>query len=238
MDDSKLPPSTGCLVIRSLCLVIVAAVFADSYRIASLLRSIGCEGFRSTVIAAYVMMFIRLGVAVACVAMMRRQRGGGSLQEFALPRLREGFVATFVVVATAALLSAILFPGSLSGIWGGISESSLDEGVLPAISVVQSASFMIPFFVLSVIVAPVSEEIVFRAMAFSGVFGACRALSIGAISSIVFGLMHASEGVLHSVWATLWGSAMAGVFASRRRIWPLIAGHIIWNVIAEIPQWS
>lgn len=97
--------------------------------------------------------------------------------------------------------------------------------------------FIIAIVVLTVVVAPIAEEIVFRGLVLRGLLGSMGPTPAVALQAVLFGVVHISPGfglgniglvlVLTGVGAVL--GVVAHVF---RRITPCILAHAILNAVA------
>lgn len=237
MIDKRAEPSTGQLALRSLMLVVIAALFTESYRVVFFLRAIGCQDHIATVVAVYAMILLRLVVGCLCLDRLRRWYAPAAMPEMAVPPIRVAINVAVLIVVAAACISEALFPGSIATVWNCVAALDAGRDSNPSGSRIEDLSFAVPFLLLSIFVTPFCEEVAFRAVALYGVSRPSRVAAMCGVSSAVFGLAHASDGVLTVLWATLWGAVVSIVFAVRRNVWPLIAGHMIWNAITEIPQW-
>jgi len=90
--------------------------------------------------------------------------------------------------------------------------------------------WLIALVVLAVVVAPVSEEVFFRAFLYGGLRSKLGWLPALAIQSFAFGLAHAL-GFAAVVGYSFLGAALTGIYAWRKTIYASIAVHACINII-------
>ena len=150
-------------------------------------------------------------------------RSGSRMQSmgFVKPRMPVDAICASVVALYGWILSEIRAGFLSAGVsFGGLnaaahSTSNLHIRCLRVAMVV----IVIPFF----------EEVAFRASALSGATGKQRIIMIFA-SSVMFGLAHWDFGFSAVCWAFAWGIGLSIIFLIRKSIWPVVVGHIAWNL--------
>lgn len=96
----------------------------------------------------------------------------------------------------------------------------------PSVLVAISAVLMIA------VLAPLSEELFFRGMVFSGLRSRFSLWPAALISGVVFGLPHVLTGPLAAIPLTVLGVALAWLYERTGSLWPCIFIHMINNGLA------
>ena len=118
----------------------------------------------------------------------------------------------------------------------GLVATGLGTNPMTRTDVLQVASaslgtpWLIALIVLAVVVAPVSEEVFFRAFLYGGLRSKLGWLPALAIQSFAFGLAHAL-GFGAVVGYSCLGAALTGIYAWRKTIYASIAVHACINLI-------
>lgn len=168
-----------------------------------------------------------------------RLRGTGSLAHCLLMRSPEwrpwqyGVFAAICLAATGLLHQAVWFATTLAG--GDTGNLLADFHTFREHVVSDSLSNSLLFVMFVVVLAPITEELVFRGFLFS----ALRETRLGSVGAAI---------LLSGVWASLhWGYSWQSVallfvqgllyaYAARRTgsIWPAIVGHGVNNLVAVV----
>jgi membrane protease YdiL (CAAX protease family) len=178
-----------------------------------------------------------VATVVVVVAWLSR-RYPGWVEVLGLPRKGErakeiiyGLVAGPVVYAAVAFVAAVV----LSVLLGAISgEEAAAPEQIDAASLSTAGRFLTA--VVAILVAPVTEELLFRGVLFRAIRDR-RGFWIGAmVSSVVFGLVHFvpapwQDTVLLQVTMVFTGFALAWIYERRSNLFVCIVTHMTFNAI-------
>lgn len=205
------PDAALCAVVMALmpCLALAQVPIAE----VDALERIPAYGTSALTIAA---------IAAVCWAVGTRSLGPRALGFVALP-VRAFVLWTLLLAAIGlAVLGACRMLSALTG-W---RESRLLLALLPRTGAERAA-----FAILS-LVAGFGEEIVYRGYVIPELAGVLGAAGAAVLTSAVFGVLHAYQGALGVVRASLLGGALAWGFLATGSLWPPIAAHAIIDVVA------
>jgi membrane protease YdiL (CAAX protease family) len=152
-------------------------------------------------------------------------------------RLREALIggATGLAVLIVATVASSIILAILHAINGGAKES-LPEQVRSDLS----PGAVVLFAILALVVAPVTEEFVFRGLLFRTIRDRHGFLLAAVVSSLLFGLVHF---VAANDWqstlalqATMvfTGLGLATIYEKRGNLLASIAGHMAFNAVAVV----
>ena len=142
------------------------------------------------------------------------------LRSAALKAFGIALLTLVVYYLAAGLISQLLFEPKQDDIAGELGVD--DPNVLVAVSAV----------LLIAILAPISEELFFRGMVYSGLRLRFSLWPAAILSGIIFGLPHALTGPLAAVVLAGLGVALAWLYERTGSLWPCIFIHVINNSIA------
>jgi len=108
----------------------------------------------------------------------------------------------------------------------GLRETPLLRALLP-----RTRRERVAFVGLS-LAAGVGEELAYRGYAITLLMGALGGLGAAALTSIVFGVMHAYQGALGVVRTAALGGLLAWGFLAAGSLWPAIVAHAAIDVLA------
>lgn len=132
-------------------------------------------------------------------------------------------------------------PAGLIVYWGILIASFTTlEAVFPALDLNQNQDIvfksadgtpeLLIAFVALVIVAPISEELVYRGFVFQGLSNRFHPIWAALVSSILFGLVHGQLNVFIDTF--ILGMVLCWLFVKTKSIWPPIILHAIKNGVA------
>ncbi len=110
----------------------------------------------------------------------------------------------------------------------GLSEAPIVEALIPRTPVERKA-----FAVLSV-AAGVGEEIAYRGYGISLLAPLMGAGGAVALTSVVFGVLHAYQGAWGMVRAGLLGALLAWGFLASGSLWPAVLAHALLDILAGL----
>lgn len=115
---------------------------------------------------------------------------------------------------------------------GGSLEDSLDPGLLDRPLAVAW------IFIVAVVLAPFSEEIVFRGFLFGGLARKWGAIWAAIVSSLVFAAMH-GYSLTGFLVVTVYGLVFCWLYQRSGSLWPGIVAHAVINLVitAEVTGW-
>jgi membrane protease YdiL (CAAX protease family) len=90
--------------------------------------------------------------------------------------------------------------------------------------------------VLIVIAAPIGEEVCFRGMLFGGLRERMPMLAAAALSGLIFGLLHAPEGITVVPPLAIFGTILALLYEKTGSLVPAILLHMLNNSVALLAQ--
>jgi len=152
-------------------------------------------------------------------------RGGMSLG-LTLPPSLVSLVAWSAGLTLAGL--AIILCFREIAVRADVEESPVLRELLP-----RTRQERVAFFALSV-AAGVGEELAYRGYALPALTPSLGAGGAVALTSIVFGLVHAYQGVLGMVRTGLMGAVLAWGFLASGSIWPPVIAHTLIDVAAGL----
>jgi membrane protease YdiL (CAAX protease family) len=140
----------------------------------------------------------------------------------------------FVVRIVAAIASAIVL--SILETTGGGAQTTLPTQVREGLS----PWALVVFAIVAVIVAPVTEEFVFRGLIYRSLRDRHSLVLAGILSAVLFGLVHFVpdqpwRGVVAlQVTMMITGFGLAMVYEYRKNLLANIAGHAFFNLLAVV----
>ena len=129
-------------------------------------------------------------------------------------------LALFLYYLAAGLFSVLVFEPEQDDIAG---ELGVDD---PNLLIAIAAVFLIA------VVAPISEELFFRGMVFSGLRLRFTLWPAAVISGVIFGLPHVLTGPLAVVPLSALGVMLAWLYERTGSLWPCVFVHVINNGLA------
>ena len=93
-----------------------------------------------------------------------------------------------------------------------------------------SAPGVLALVVLTVVIAPLAEEIMFRGVLYPGLRDRFNPYAAGIVSSLVFAVFHGEPFVFVPIF--MLGVMLAWITEMTRSIWPAILGHAVFNASA------
>ena len=205
----------------------IAAMVGAGLLVAAVASAVGLP--TSGVVCRYLLVFVGdavllgapLGVAVALGAATARNFG------FARPRPRGLLLAVVVGLGLDAL--TLLYGAALELAVPAVAERATAEETR------QMAALDGPWpllFVAAVALAPLAEEVFFRAFVFAGLAGRLRPTLAAAISAALFAASHGMPASAPPLFAV--GYACAALYRRERNIWAPIACHAAFNAAALV----
>ncbi len=149
----------------------------------------------------------------------REVLGTLGLRRTARSAIKIAGIAWFAYFVAAAIYSTII-PPKQEDVGGQLGVG--DANLLIAITAVA----------LVAVVGPIWEEVFFRGFLFSGLRQGMTFWPAAAISGLLFGLVHAPEGISIVIPLGILGAALAWVYERTGSIWPCIAIHWFNNGLA------
>lgn len=145
-----------------------------------------------------------------------------------LVALAPGPLLLWTGVASAAGVAVLVLARLLAGVTGWI-ETDLVRLLMPSNARERWG------FVLVSAVAGVGEELAYRAFLLGVVAAAFGAPWTAAVTtSIAFGLLHGYQGPIGMMRTGLIGFAFAAIVIVTGSVWPVVAGHVIINLVAGL----
>lgn len=138
------------------------------------------------------------------------------------------------------LLTVVVF-FIFTGIWSAVVEVSTKEELLKQLGANESTLLLIASAVLTCVVAPVCEEILFRGYFFAALSNWHGWLLAAIVTGLVFGGVHyGSAPVVDLVPLAFLGFALCVLYHRTRSLYPCMATHIVNNSIAfgALEEWS
>lgn len=167
----------------------------------------------------------RLSALWAVCRLAARRQGGLEALGFVRPHKPADAVGTAIVIVSAWAISTLITKCFKPGVAGVAVVSSQTES---------DAAYALASGLLVMVVGPGYEEVVYRAYMLQGVRGSGMRLLGMTASSLMFGATHLYDGSRGMWFATVWGAVLSVCFAWRGNVWPLIVGHLLWNVLATV----
>ncbi|MEX2236742.1 MAG: type II CAAX endopeptidase family protein [Dehalococcoidia bacterium] len=166
--------------------------------------------------------FVILGLIL-----MRARRTGGALRDFGFRALNLGrawWVVIAFVIAAYATIGLYDVAMDLAGLDSLRPESNIDDDLKDTTWIFILAG------VFAVLIAPLTEEMFFRGLVFSG-FRRDFGLAVGLVaSSLLFGLVHGQLTLILPF--SLVGGYLALAYMYTRSLWGSIACHLTFNVLS------
>jgi uncharacterized protein len=137
----------------------------------------------------------------------------------------------------ALTIVAFLF---FSLVWGLVAEAPKEE-LLKQLGAEKNAALLIASALLTCIVAPVSEEFLFRAYIFAALRNWRGTLPAALLTGVLFGAVHATSApVVDLVPLAFLGFALCLLYQRARSLYPCIVVHVLNNcyAFAELEEWS
>jgi|TARA_R110002072_G_scaffold2229_5_gene18277 hypothetical protein len=173
-----------------------------------------------TVFALAVQSFFML-MAVVFVAQVRR---GLTWQDLGLVRCQQTWIVRAVVFALLMIPVVSLTNLLVQIIQGGNFQN-------PQLKVLAPSGFSwdayLSVLVLSAVIVPVTEEIVFRGLFFAWLKGRVGLTAGAGISAVVFALLHGVPQLIPSL--SILGVALAYLYEKSGSVWPSIFMHATFN---------
>lgn len=163
-------------------------------------------------------------LGTACWLVGARSGGPSALGLVAMPALP--LVAWSLGLAAAGLLLIVVFHGIARSV--GALDSDLLEQLLP-----RTARERRVFALLSV-AAGASEELAYRGYAIPALTPLLGVAGAAILSTVVFGVIHAYQGILGIVRTGLMGGVLAWGFLATGSLWPPIIAHTLIDLVAGI----
>jgi len=142
------------------------------------------------------------------------------LRSVALKGFGIALLTLFAYYLAAGLFSVVVLQPEQDDIAGELGVN--DPNVLIAVSAVA----------LIAVVAPISEELFFRGMVFSGLRLRFALWPAAIISGLIFGLPHVFTGPLAAIPLSALGVALAWLYERTGSLWPCVFAHVINNSLA------
>ncbi len=207
----------------SLLDLMAAGVLLVGLPVLTLLQNRQMEGVEIRPLPVYVGSAITLLLmGGACLALGARRGGIGGV---GLVAMAPGTLLAWGVGLTAASLTVLLLFRALAAALGA-QESPLLRRILPRTGRERAA------FVGLSIAAGVGEELAYRGYLVTLLAPALGGLGAGALTSAVFGLLHAYQGTLGIVRTATLGGLLAWGFLASGSLWPAILAHALLDVLA------
>lgn len=163
-------------------------------------------------------------LGTACWLVGARTGGPSALGLVAMPALP--LVAWSLGLAAAGLLLIVVFHGIARSV--GALDSELLDQLLP-----RTARERRVFALLSV-AAGAGEELAYRGYAIPALTPLLGVAGAAILSTVVFGVIHAYQGILGIVRTGLMGGVLAGGFLATGSLWPPIIAHTLIDLVAGI----
>ena len=183
-------------------------------------------------VPAYVSSMIAL-VAIGVLSVGAGTRGPRTLASMGVtfPFSFGGWNGLLIGAWTVALVAgviAIVLTFRWMGVRSGVHEHPMVLWLLP-----ESRTERAVFAVLSV-VAGVCEEVAYRGYAIALLLPIFGAGSTVALTSVVFGLLHAYQGPLGMGRTAAVGTVFAVGFLGAGTLWPCIIAHVVYDLVAGL----
>ncbi len=132
-----------------------------------------------------------------------------------------------------AVYSLLVIAGVGLGLLMGGDDTDPGGGLSPADAGWQGLVFAV---VSACLVAPVSEEILYRGVLFRSLANRTGILAAAALSAVIFSAVHFYD--LHGFLSVaIFGFAAALLYAATGSLMPAILLHVLHNVLIKIPAW-
>lgn len=163
-------------------------------------------------------------LGTACWLVGARAGGPSALGFVAIPALP--LVAWSLGLTVAGLLLIVVFHGIARSV--GVLDSDLLEQLLP-----RTARERRVFALLSM-AAGTGEELAYRGYAIPVLTPLLGVAGAAILSTVVFGVIHAYQGILGIVRTGLMGGVLAWGFLATGSLWPPIIAHTLIDLVAGI----
>ncbi|HEY3297147.1 MAG TPA: CPBP family intramembrane glutamic endopeptidase [Armatimonadota bacterium] len=155
-------------------------------------------------------------------------------------RLRKGWTISeylaFRPISSKVLLAALIAISALVAVSDGITHLS-GRPIVPQFEIDLYRSGVSPLlaWILLIVTAPITEEIVFRGFLLEG-FRRSRMGNIGAVvvTAIMWGSLHLQYDIYNVGIIVATGLLLGAVRLKSRSLWPCIAMHSLMNLIATV----
>ncbi|MGI6360785.1 MAG: CPBP family intramembrane glutamic endopeptidase [Bacillota bacterium] len=155
---------------------------------------------------------------------------GGSLKSIGLGKgisttvvgrgLRYGLLIYFISMA-ASWLVGLFFPG----------EREVQE-IISVIAANQDKVVFIGFLIITVVLAPLSEEVFFRGIFYTALRTKLKKWVAAVICSVIFAALHGNIWVMISIFVC--SLFLCHLYEKYRNIWINVLAHAVWNAITII----
>jgi hypothetical protein len=142
--------------------------------------------------------------------------------------------------AGAVVLTLIAFL-IFTAIWSALVEVSTKEELLKQLGVERGTALLIASAVLTCVIAPIGEEVLFRGFFFPSLSNWCGWLGAAVLTGLVFGGIHAgSAPAVDLVPLAALGFALCVLYRRTGSLYPCIATHVLNNSLAfgAIEHWG
>lgn len=148
------------------------------------------------------------------------------------PKLRE------IGTGLAGALAMVLITNPLAALMQSLTHATHPEAALALLKGLHQPWQLVAFFLLACVLAPITEELVFRAFIFNAV-ARYGGFWVGAVvSGILFGLIHVSSSALDvlvfALPLALGGIVLAFVYARSTCYWSNVITHALFNSVSVI----
>jgi uncharacterized protein len=133
----------------------------------------------------------------------------------------------------AAVVLTIVAFLTFTAIWSALVEVSTKEKLLEQLGAEKSTTLLIASAALTCVIAPISEEILFRGYFFAALSNWRGWLPAALITGVVFGGVHAgSAPIVDLVPLAALGFGLCLLYRYTRSLYPCIAAHVLNNSLA------
>jgi membrane protease YdiL (CAAX protease family) len=169
---------------------------------------------------------LAFGLALGLIVAWLARRRGLDAADLGFVKPRSWWPATAVVFGAYAII--VLYGIVLAGLDAlGADVSAFDEGNVEPFPEDATVTVYALAVLVIVVVAPVTEELFFRALAFRALLGSWGPAAGIAGSGLLFGLFHFDPNVIAPFTAI--GALFAYSYQRTRSLWIPIAAHAIFN---------
>lgn len=88
-------------------------------------------------------------------------------------------------------------------------------------------------YLSSIVVAPLTEELVFRGLIYRSLKGGMPRIVAALLSSAVFAVLHGT--IMWMIYTFLLGLLLCALYEKTRSLWACIACHMAFNIMGQIP---
>ncbi len=222
-------------------LLLMATVFFGTLGLGLIQALLGAQSGNGNIVALEVMLVVSSSFGMVLAALITcALRHPPSLAErtharAALKKASTWYMAVATGVGLFVASSALLLMLSYFG-------QTVEPSNLALLEVLKARHPLLLWLIL-VVLAPFSEELLFRRVLFGRLWAAGRPLAGMWISSLLFALMHEIPGSTASPWPqalllfafyTLMGMAFAQVYRRSGTLWAAIIAHAVNNALAAL----